>query len=163
MKVLVMSDSHGFTQPLQVLADYFKGKIDAMIHCGDSEIDLSIIRGLFDCPCYFAEGNCDYFPEDLEREELFELGDHVCYVTHGHRQGVEWGEEELLDRAQELGADLVFYGHTHVPAFHYYEEEGIWIMNPGSVSLPRQNPPERTFLVVDIGDDGEIEPNYYAL
>ena len=67
-----------------------------------------------------AEGNCDYnFSRD--KEDIFELGDHVAFVTHGDAYGVSWGEEELVSKAQEMGADVVFYGHTHCPAFHYYD------------------------------------------
>ena len=80
-----------------------------------------------------AEGNCDYnFSRD--KEDIFELGDHVAFVTHGDAYGVSWGEEELVSKAQEMGADVVFYGHTHCPAFHYYEKEGVTVFNPGSIA-----------------------------
>lgn len=45
-----------------------------------------------------------------DKEDVFELGDHVAFVTHGDVYGVSWGEEELVSRAQEMGADVVFYG-----------------------------------------------------
>ena len=101
--------------------------------------------------------NCD-------KEDIFELGDHVAFVTHGDAYGVSWGEEELVSKAQEMGADVVFYGHTHCPAFHYYEKEGVTVFNPGSIALPRQmTPAGPTFLIIDLADDGRLTPELYTL
>ena len=128
-KILVVSDNHGNMYNLQTAIAFMEGKIDAMVHCGDSEFSPDTLRGLVDCPVYMAEGNCDYqFSGDSE--DIFEMAGHVCFVTHGNRYGVNWGEDELLERALEMGADLVFYGHTHCPAYEIYEEEGVTIFNP---------------------------------
>ena len=107
--------------------------------------------------------NSDYnFSRD--KEDIFELGDHVAFVTHGDAYGVSWGEEELVSKAQEMGADVVFYGHTHCPAFHYYEKEGVTVFNPGSIALPRQmTPAGPTFLIIDLADDGRLTPELYTL
>ncbi len=163
MKILVISDNHGNMSSLEMLADMYKEQIDMVIHCGDSERNPAEIQKLFGLPCYVAEGNCDYFSSfgEDETEHLIEVGDHVCFITHGHRQGASWGEEELVEKALELGADLVFYGHTHRPAYSVYDEEGVTVLNPGSISLPRQYPPKRTFLIVEVDDSGEIKPNFY--
>lgn len=161
-KILVVSDNHGNMYNLQTAIAFMEGKIDAMVHCGDSEFSPDTPRGLVDCPVYMAEGNCDYqFSGDSE--DIFEMAGHVCFVTHGNRYGENWGEDELLERALEMGADLVFYGHTHCPAYEIYEEEGVTIFNPGSVSQPRQNPPKPSFLVVELEEDGEVNPHFYSL
>lgn len=161
-RVLVVSDNHGNMSNLDIVLDFMKGNMDAMVHCGDSEFTMEKLRSLAECPMYLAEGNCDYmFTGD--REDLFEIEDHICFVTHGNQYGVNWGEEELLDKALELGADVVFYGHTHCPVYHKYEEEGVTIFNPGSIALPRQNPPEPSFLVVEFKEGGEIEPHFYII
>ena len=160
--ILVISDNHGNISNLNIVLEEFKGQFDVMVHCGDSEFSADEVRGLVDCPVYLAEGNCDYdFAADTE--DLFEFEGHVCLVTHGHRCGVNWGEDELVKHAQEMGADIAFYGHTHCPAYHIYEEEGVTVLNPGSIALPRQNPPCPTFLVLEFCDDGEIKPHFYSL
>lgn len=161
-KILVVSDNHGEMYNLSMALDYMKGKIDALVHCGDSEFSMERLRGLADCPVYLAEGNCDYYFTG-DSEDIFEMEGHVCFVTHGNRYGVNWGEEELLDKALEMGADLVFYGHTHVPSCHVYEEEGVTLINPGSIAQPRQYPPVPSFLVVEFGENGEVEPHFYKL
>lgn len=161
-KILVVSDNHGNRDKLLAAIEEWKGKIDALVHCGDSEFDVDYLRSLVDVPVYMAKGNCDFgFREDPEA--LFEFEGHTCLVTHGHRYGANWGDEELLERALEMGADILFYGHTHVPAYNIYEEENVTLMNPGSVALPRQYRPQPTFMVVEFLEDGEIEPHYYTL
>ena len=102
--------------------------------------------------------------KNIDKEDVFELGDHVAFVTHGDVYGVSWGEEELVSRAQEMGADVVFYGHTHCPAYHVYESEGVTVFNPGSIALPRQMTPSGpTFLIIDLADDGRLTPELYTL
>ena len=162
-KYLVVSDNHGNMSNLEYVIERFRGKIEALIHCGDMEIPPEMLEELAGCPVYMAEGNCDYnFSRD--KEDIFELGDHVAFVTHGDAYGVSWGEEELVSKAQEMGADVVFYGHTHCPAFHYYEKEGVTVFNPGSIALPRQMTPEGpTFLIIDLADDGRLTPELYTL
>jgi len=39
MKVLIMSDSHGLTHEISMIADRHKQEVAAMIHCGDSELE----------------------------------------------------------------------------------------------------------------------------
>ena len=161
-KILVVSDNHGNMTALKYVIDTFRGEFDAMVHCGDSEAGCEKLRSLVDCPVYMAEGNCDYDFEG-DSDDIFEIEGHVCFVTHGHRYGVNWGEEELLEKALEMGADIVFYGHTHCPACHAYEEENVRIFNPGSVALPRQMPPEPTFLMLEFKEDGEVVPHFYSM
>mgnify|MGYP000775651214 FL=1 len=81
-KYLVVSDNHGNMSNLEYVIERFRGKIEALIHCGDMEIPPEMLEELAGCPVYMAEGNCDYnFSRD--KEDIFELGDHVAFVTHG--------------------------------------------------------------------------------
>lgn len=160
---LVVSDNHASVENLWHVLESYRGKIEALIHCGDMEITPVELEKLAGCPVYMAVGNCDYhFGRD--RETLFEMGEHVALVTHGDYYGVNYGEEELLERALELGADLVFYGHTHCPAYHEYAEEGVTLFNPGSIAQPRQMEPKGpTFLTVELQEDGKVVPKFYVL
>ena len=64
------------------------------------------------------------------------LGRHVVMLTHGHYYNVNYGTQMLVEAAKEKGADVVFYGHTHVPAFE--QKNGNYYVNPGSVSIPKE-------------------------
>ena len=41
MKYLVVSDSHGDKAILQKLVTAYAGKVDLMLHCGDSELPVT--------------------------------------------------------------------------------------------------------------------------
>ena len=94
-KYLVVSDNHGNMSNLEYVIERFRGKIEALIHCGDMEIPPEMLEELAGCPVYMAEGNCDYnFSRD--KEDIFELGDHVAFVTHGDAYGVSRRWERML-------------------------------------------------------------------
>ena len=162
-RYLIVSDNHGSMRNLKRVAKSFRGKIEAVIHCGDIEADPDALEELAGCPVYVARGNCDfYFSRD--DEALFEMGDHVALVTHGDRYGISWGYGDLIERAQMMGADLVFFGHTHRPAYHVFKDENVTMLNPGSIDRPRQFEPHGpTFAVLDLHEDGRIEPTFFLL
>ena len=61
-----------------------------------------------------------------------ELCGRRLFLTHGHHFNVDQRPSQaLLD-----GAGYVVYGHFHVPVKH--QEDGVWYLNPGSVSIPKE-------------------------
>ena len=52
-------------------------------------------------------------------------------MTHGHRHSVKSYLGALLKDARTAKVDAVLYGHTHLADCHQ-EEDGLWVMNPGS-------------------------------
>ncbi len=161
-RLLVISDNHGSEYEISTILKEFGGRFDALVHCGDSHWSPEYLESLVDCPVYCAKGNCDVGFLNRE-EEVFEFCGHTCLVTHGHRYGVSWDLTRLMMKGLEAGADIIFYGHTHVPDYEEYEEEGIIIMNPGSTTQPRQMNPQRTFLMVEFEEDGNIRPKFYTI
>ena len=57
--------------------------------------------------------------------------------------------------ALENDCDIAMYGHTHVP---YLEEDpdDVTILNPGSISKPRQADHRYTYMVMEIDDEDEV-------
>ena len=52
-------------------------------------------------------------------------------------------------------ADVVMFGHTHVP---YLEKtDDLILLNPGSISKPRQDNKIPTYTVMEIREDGKID------
>lgn len=152
MRILIVSDSHGRHYWLEEVVRRV-GHIDLLIHLGDSEGWDEYIEGLVDCPVKIVAGNNDFF-QGLEREMLFELEGHRIFLTHGHRYGVSRGTSDLVKRGKELGADIVMFGHTHCPCLK--EEDGITVLNPGSISLPRQSPRFPSFALMEIDRRGQV-------
>ena len=135
MKILVVSDTHGHTKNLERVLEKV-GDIDLFIHCGDLEGGEDYIRALVDVPCYMVAGNNDWF-SDLQREMEISVDDYRIWITHGNNYGASMGPERLLEEAAARNVDVVMYGHTHRPLIEY--QDNIVIVNPGSLSYPRQN------------------------
>ena len=97
---------------------------------------------------FCVRGNCDAevdqmvlpFPV-LADYCLLEQKGHVIFATHGHHYNLE--TPPLL----QPGAVLL-HGHTHVPAKD--SRLGLWYLNPGSVSLPKENSPH-SYMTLENG------------
>lgn len=151
MKILVISDSHGRNDDVKGVIEQV-GKIDMLIHCGDIERGDDYISALVDCPVHMVSGNNDYNLE-LPMQDIFEIGNYKVMVTHGHYYYVNAGVSRLEEYALENGIDIVMYGHTHVPYIEIGSE--VTILNPGSISYPRQEGRKPTFLLMEIDRMGD--------
>ena len=151
MKILVVSDTHGHTKNLERVLEKV-GDIDLFIHCGDLEGGEDYIRALVDVPSYMVAGNNDTF-SDLQREMEISVDDYRIWITHGNNYGASMGPERLLEEAAARNVDVVMYGHTHRPLIEY--QDNIVIVNPGSLSYPRQNGRKPSYLIMEIDRDHE--------
>jgi hypothetical protein len=133
MRVGVLGDSHGDLD-LSKQAVRAMGAVDLLVHTGDFYQDALLLADQLGVEVHAVVGNCDRCVPG-PREELLELAGHRIFLTHGHLYGVKQGLLRLDYRAREVGADLVIFGHTHVPLSE--EFNGIRYLNPGSVAWPR--------------------------
>jgi putative phosphoesterase len=133
MWVGVLSDSHGDIDRAEQ-AVRAMGDIDLLIHAGDFYQDALYLAHKFDIAVHAVTGNCDRCVPG-PHEEVLELCGHRIYLTHGHFYSVKYGLLRLECRTREVNAEMVIYGHTHVP--HNEEVDGIRYLNPGSVAWPR--------------------------
>lgn len=155
MKILVLSDTHGETDKMFCILKDVKKHISAVIHAGDYESDASEISKIYpDLPVYGVCGNCD-FAHIMPPVRLIELGGKRIFITHGHRYNVHAGYIGLAYTAMENQADICIFGHTHIPVIE--KHEGIYIVNPGSLSRPRGFG-KPSYAVIDIDDNGSITP-----
>ena len=132
MRVIVCSDSHGRREILQkALVRY---PCDAVIHLGDHQKDMLSIILPENIRVESVRGNCDIGGDE---EKLIELEGKKVLITHGHRYGVKGSLDALKSRMKETGADIVLYGHTHVPEYEFYGR-GL-LLNPGALCGNRTN------------------------
>jgi len=146
MKALIVSDTHGHNRELERVLEKV-APIDALIHCGDVEGQEDYIAAMADCPTFFVAGNNDYFSE-LEKEMEFVLEGRKIFLTHGHYYGVGMGTAGILDEGRGRGVDIVMFGHTHRPVLEQYDD--ITLLNPGSLSYPRQQGRRPSFMIMEI-------------
>ena len=152
MKILIVSDTHGYDDNFEK-ALMKEAPVDMLIHCGDIEGSEDYYEALCECPVYMVRGNNDFW-SDLPSEVVFEVCGHRIMVTHGHYYGVSWDREKLMETALAKMADIVMYGHTHMPEL--FEEDGLTVLNPGSLSLPRQKGRKPTYMVMEIDEKNKI-------
>ncbi len=146
-RLLVLADTHGGTAAIdRVLIK--AGGVEAVIHLGDYTRDAAYIRAK-GIQVFNVKGNCD-FGTDAKTEVLIYIDGQKILLTHGHTYGVKYSLNRLLYRALEKEADAVLFGHTHMP-FNGYEE-GVLLLNPGSIWEPRESKP--TFALLEAGKGG---------
>jgi uncharacterized protein len=159
MKVLIVSDTHGRNN---YLIDTIKrvGPIDLLIHLGDFENGEDYIKSMLDCPIEIVSGNNDFFNR-LPKDKLIHIGKYKVLLTHGHRYGVNYSTSAVIETAKRNKADIVMFGHTHVPMIDL--SGSIWAINPGSLALPRQSGRIPTFIIMDLDSygDAHFTLNYY--
>ena len=154
MKVLVVSDTHGQSREIREVLKKTR-PFDYLIHCGDTEgLEDQIMRDAA-CPCTIVRGNNDFF-SDTKREEIVELGKLRIFVTHGHHYGVSMGTEMLRDEAKDRGCNVAMYGHTHRPQIDESNPE-LLILNPGSITYPRQEGRRKSYMVLDLKENEKPE------
>ena len=153
MKILIVSDTHRKNDLYVELCKQL-APLDMVIHCGDIEGSEYIINEAARCPVKMVAGNNDFF-SDIKSEEEFSIGKYRIWVTHGHHYYVSMGTEILKDEARSRGIDIVMYGHTHRPVIEH--DGDIIAINPGSLTYPRQEGRQPSYVLMKINDSGEAE------
>ena len=131
MKILVLSDSHSALSFMRRCIAW--AKPDAVIHLGDHYDDGQAMAeehpgiGFYQVP-----GNCDRHRYGVMDPEIRVV--EVCgvrlYLTHGHLHQVKSGFWSLLRDARAADVQAALFGHTH--SAHCSNEDGLWLVNPGS-------------------------------
>ena len=151
MRVLIISDTHGRHTGLDRVLEE-AGEIDMFIHLGDVEGGEDYINAVVGCEKHMVKGNNDFF-SDLPREEEFYIGGYKVFITHGHPYSVSLDPEYIRGEGEARKADIVMFGHTHKPYFE--QKDGLTVLNPGSVSFPRQEGRKGSYMIMEISGDGE--------
>ena len=162
MKWMIASDIHGSAACCEkLLAAFGREQADRLLLLGDllyhgprndlpqgyapKEViaQLSGVKEKVFC----VRGNCEAevdqmvlpFPV-LADYCLLEQKGRVIFATHGHHYNLE--NPPLLQPG-----DVLLHGHTHIPAKD--NRLGFWYLNPGSVSIPKENSPHSYMTLED--------------
>ncbi|MFA7032732.1 MAG: phosphodiesterase [Bacilli bacterium] len=153
MKVLIASDIHGSLYYAQKLMQVFDVEnCDTLILLGDilyhgprndlpKEYNpkrvITLLNQYAD-KIIAIKGNCDAEVDQMVLDFLLyddvkkiEINNKIIYLTHGHRFNPSNTPSYVKS------GDYFIYGHTHVPLRETIN--GITYLNPGSISIPKNN------------------------
>jgi uncharacterized protein len=148
MKILVMSDTHGHKANIEKAVKKYSD-VDCIIHLGDYVRDAEYVKKLTDKKVYLLKGNCDI--SDIAEQELILTVDGLKVLAlHGHQQSVKASLLPLGLYAMQREADLVLFGHTHIPVEELYGN--MILYNPGSLGEPRGRKPSVGVVAIENGE-----------
>ena len=160
MKAIICSDLHGSLTSASALKEIVeKEKADLVLMLGDflyngprngvyddydPEKVIEILNSFAD-KIIACEGNCD---ARIDQELLnFKMPLVNQVILHGRAIYLVHGD--LLDKKMlELKpGNILLYGHTHKPNVQVVE--GVLLLNPGSIALPKQADHQKTYMVLN--------------
>ena len=163
MKIMVASDIHGSAYYCEKLVDEYKnsgaGRLlllgDILYHGPRNDLPkdydpkrvADMLNSISD-DILCVRGNCDTevddmvldFPVLAEYAVIFDA-DRAIFATHGHHYNID-----CLPNLKT--GDILLYGHTHIPLCT--AKKGINIMNPGSVSIPKEDS-VNSYMIIENG------------
>lgn len=151
MKILITSDTHGIYSSI---SDYIinEGDIDLLIHAGDGVEDCKYISYETGINYYVVKGNNDFYSNE-SYEKVIDVEGYKIFLTHGHKYSIDFSLTDLTQAAMDNDCDMVIFGHIH--RYINTKRSGIWLLNPGSPSLARDD--DSGFLIMTIDKDIKIE------
>jgi putative phosphoesterase len=152
MRIMIASDIHGSEYYCsQLLEAYAREEADRMLLLGDilyhgprndlprdyaPKKVIAMLNAMKE-DIYCVRGNCEAEVDQMVLEfpvladyALIPAGNKMVYATHGH----VYNEKNLPPLHK---GDVLLNGHTHVPKC--VEHEDYVYMNPGSVSIPKED------------------------
>lgn len=158
---LIASDTHGRADLL--LQAFRRAKPDGVLFLGDGLHDLNILPE--DTTLRAVRGNCDWITrEDAPAVRVEDIGGYRIYMTHGHQQGVKLSLDTALANAAAANADVLLYGHTHIPREKSYPvgaligktvlQKPLLVLCPESLGQPPDCRP--TFATLTLAENGVL-------
>ena len=163
--ILVVSDSHGSSAALTTVLEWTRNAgvdaFDAAVFLGDGyeDLDLASARAGFALPWHAVRGNGDY-QSSIPDNMMLEISARKFFLSHGNRYNVREGCKTIAAIARKTGAEAALFGHTHIP--YCATVDGIFLLNPGSISRPRSNT-GCTFAVLECPDSGPLAARFFRL
>ena len=155
--LLAFGDSHRSQVALELIAEIIlRDRPKFFVHTGDNYSDYKHTKKQTKMQGFGVRGNCDLglipgAPEEL----ILDYQNKRILLTHGHTLGVKHSYRGLVERAEQVAAVAVIFGHTHVQFAE--QQEGIWLVNPGSISLPRGGSPPGYACLEVVAGELEVE------
>jgi putative phosphoesterase len=131
-----MSDSHGNERVLEKIAEKERNAA-IFVHLGDTYTEAAaFMRRHPEIDFRYIKGNNDYNC-DAPIQMVVDVPGARLFCTHGNRHNVYAGTDILEAAARNSECNIACFGHTH--RYFYDYRDGLYILNPGSCSRPRDS------------------------
>lgn len=149
MRLLIISDSHGNSFAVDKIIRE-NPECEHIFFLGDKTPDIEdAVYEYTSKKFHIVKGNCDGFCSYPDYDIIRLNGIDILYC-HGYTFGVKFGTSRLYEAALNANCKIALYGHTHIAKSEYID--GIYLVNPGSCSRPREGGP--TYAVIEIRENG---------
>lgn len=161
MKIIVTGDTHIRNTKKQLPHCLLKEceTADLIIHTGDWS-SLEVYRTLSKyTKVVGVHGNVDAaeIRKHFKERELIEVNGFKIGIVHGHGEK-KTTEKRALETFEREGADIIIFGHSHIPMIRYYNK--VMLMNPGSPTDKRRMP-YFSYGILHIGETFRAEIVYF--
>lgn len=178
--VAVVADTHvpdrvGELHP-HLLPSLRKIRPDIILHAGDicAPVILDMLSEI--APVQAVRGNRDWvFVTALPQVRQLVLNGVKITLQHGHGtfgdylldkmaylwQGYRFERYAKIVRRVAGDAQVLIFGHTHHAECVW--EDGVLLFNPGSASMPPNRRGIPSYGVLQIGENGKIQPEIHPL
>ena len=173
-KIMIASDIHGSAYYCKKMIERYKAeKANRLVLLGDilyhgprndlpkdyapKEVIkmLNPLRNEIIC----VRGNCDTEVDQMVldfnclcEQAFLSVNNRDIVICHGHKL-----DEKNIPALKD--GDVLLCGHTHVPKCE--KKDGITYMNPGSVSIPKENSPHGYMILEDKFVWKDLDGNVY--
>ncbi|HWP96109.1 MAG TPA: metallophosphoesterase [Syntrophomonadaceae bacterium] len=151
MRIAIVADTHGRIDGIQ--KQLKKEKPELIFFAGDYLSDARRLSHHLGIGAEAVLGNCDRLSSGEWERQVIVAGCRF-YIVHGHQYGVKSSLNTIYYRGQELEADAVVFGHTHIPCCQQVER--MWLLNPGSAARPRIGK-QPSYILLQV-DENTIHP-----
>ena len=155
MTFVVLSDTHGRADRVASVLSRNTQR-DAVLFLGDCLRDVMDVSDAIS-----VKGNCDGLLFGGESEQMLCFDGVRILMMHGHTHSVKSGTDRAVLYALSKGADVLLYGHTHLPEEKYYPagsnisgtltDKPIYVFNPGCLGAPNDTHPSFGLLQIKNG------------
>jgi len=159
MTILVISDTHKDLKNARLAIQHtMKTGLDIVIHCGDHIEDAKRLEKTFpQVTFYYVPGNCDgWFFKESDKTKVLKIKDKKILFTHGDSYHINYNYDQLFEVIERKDAVLGLCGHTHIAHLERQNKTGIIVVNPGSITLPRDSG-YPSYAVLKVVENQEIE------
>lgn len=139
-RIIIFSDTHGDIDKCIKILDRIP--CDMIIHLGDLVKDAENLKFIYDTiPVEYVRGNNDF--TNTPGDKVVEFENIKLFLTHGHY----YKRDTLVKLAKDENCMFALFGHTHQSL--YEKQDGVYLLNPGSLTRPRGSFPSYGIIEIE--------------